>query len=314
MADASSRAQGDLVVFGEFFVDLVFYKLPGPPRMGEEVKTRHFAQFPGGGLATTALVATRLGTPTAVVTRVGTDAGSNPAWQKLIDSGICAKACEVSTSFPTAVTICAAYHRERMMITTDAINQGLYTLFMRTAVRRQVRRAKHLHLACALWPPRTWANAIRRLRSRGLTISTDIGWNPEVLRSRQLPALLQECEFTFPNELEARAMTGEKSMERAAKKLAQWVRVAVVKLGRNGCIAVQKGKVLRVKSIAVHTADATGAGDAFNGGFLHGYLSGWSIEDCLRAGNICGAMATTRPGGSSAIPSHRKLLQLMKRI
>jgi sugar/nucleoside kinase (ribokinase family) len=71
---------------------------------------------------------------------------------------------------------------------------------------------------------------------------------------------------------------------------------------------------LRVKSIHVRAADSTGAGDAFNGGFLHGYLSGWSLEDCLRAGNICGAMAATCPGGSSAMLSRGKLLELMERI
>jgi len=314
MTAASPPARTDLVLFGEFFVDLVFYNLPRPPRMGEEVKTGQFAEFPGGGVATTGLVAAGLGTRTAVVTRVGRDAPRNPAWQTLLRSGISVEASELSAEFATAITVCAAFGRERMMITHDAINQRLHTLLMRPAVGRLLHKARHLHLACALWPLRIWTNAIHRLRSRGLTISTDIGWNPVVLQSPRLPALLRECDFTFPNELEAQAMTGEKSVEGATRKLAQWVRMPVVKLGRDGCMLVQDGKVVRVKSIAVRSVDATGAGDAFNGGFLHGYLSGWPIEDCLRAGNICGALATTGPGGSSAIPSRRKLLQLMKRI
>jgi len=66
----------DLVVFGEFFLDMIFYKLPRAPKRGEEVKTQYFAEFPGGGLATTALVAAGLGTSTAVVTRVGKDGES----------------------------------------------------------------------------------------------------------------------------------------------------------------------------------------------------------------------------------------------
>ena len=56
-------------------------------------------------------------------------------------------------------------------------------------------------------------------------------------------------------------MTGEKSVERAARKLAQWVRVPVVKLGHDGCIVVQDEKALRMKSIHVHVVDATGAGE-----------------------------------------------------
>jgi len=314
MTSASGRTRADLVVFGEFFLDLVFYNLPSMPTMGQEVKTRHFAEFPGGGVATTAMVAAGLGTRTAVVTRVGTDAREHPAWLKFEQMGIDTRASEYSRRFSTAMTVCAACDGDRMMITHDAINQGLNTLFKRPVVLRQVHRARHLHLACMPWPPQTWALAIRKFRSEGLTISTDLGWNPELFESSGLPGLLRECDFMFPNELEAVAMTGEKSVERAARKLAKWVPMPVLKLGRDGCMAVEDGKILRVKSIPVQVVDATGAGDAFNGGFLHGYLSGWSIEDCLRAGNVCGAMATTRPGGSSRIVSRRKLRQLMKQI
>lgn len=93
-----------------------------------------------------------------------------------------------------------------------------------------------------------------------MTISADLGWNPVVLESPQLPSLLKEFEFTFPNELEARAMTGEKTVERAARKLAQWVRVPVVKLGPDGSLAIRNGKILREISIPVRAVDATGAG------------------------------------------------------
>jgi sugar/nucleoside kinase (ribokinase family) len=147
-----------------------------------------------------------------------------------------------------------------------------------------------------------------------LTISGDLGWNPEVLESPQLPSLLKEFEFAFPNESEAKAMTGEKTIEAAARKLSRWVRVPVVKLGRDGSLAVRDGKIVRVKSIRVRAVDATGSGDAFNGGFLHGYLAGWPLEDCLRAGNICGALATTGAGGSSVIPTVKSLRKSMKRL
>jgi len=109
-------------------------------------------------------------------------------------------------------------------------------------------------------------------------------------------------------------MTRENSVEKAARRLCKWVQTPVIKLGQEGCLAMRRGELLRVKSIRVNSVDPTGAGDAFNGGFLHGYLSNWPLEDCLRAGNVCGAMATTSAGGSSAIPSRAKLLQMMKRI
>lgn len=312
MAPASARSPRQLLIFGEFYLDLVFYDLPDLPRLGEEVKTGRFAELPGGGLATTALVAAKLGTPTAVVTRVGQDANLSPAWRTLTTSKVSVEACEFSSKFPTARTVCAAYNGDRMMITHDAINENLHSLLNLPKVRTQLRVSKHVHLACALWPIAIWLSAIRRLRSQGLTVSADIGWNTRMFRSRELPRLLEELEFTFPNELEARAMTQERNIERALKKLARLVRVPVIKLGQAGSIALHNGKIVAAKSIRVRPIDATGAGDAFNGGFLHGYLEGWDLEECLRAGNVCGALATTAAGGSSAIPTQQQLKHLMK--
>jgi sugar/nucleoside kinase (ribokinase family) len=300
-----------LVVFGEFFRDLVFYNLPSVPRMGEEVKTASIARFPGGGLATTALVTASLGTPTKAITRVGRDALTSPEWQTLVRSGISTAGCEIDAHLPTAITVSAAFNGDRMMITHDAVNAKLGRLFEHSSVQKQMRTARHVHLACAMRPPQAWMRSIHKLREGGVTVSADFGWNPQVLNSPRLPSLLREFEFVFPNELEARTMTGEKTAERAAKKLARWVRVPVVKLGADGSLAVRNGKILRELSIRVRSVDATGAGDAFNGGFLHGYLAGWTLEECLRAGNICGALATTGAGGSCALQTQKSLRKLI---
>ncbi len=301
-------------MFGEFFFELVFYDLPSAPRMGEEVKTVSFARFPGGGVSTTALVAAKLGTPTAVVTRIGQDALTSPEWRELSESGVSTAVCEIDPRLPTAMTVSAAFDGDRMMITHDRLNVRLERLLKRSGVQNELRSARHLHMACAMSPPQVWIPAMRKLRQRGLTISADVGWNPEVLASPRLPSLLKEFEFTFPNEVEALAMTGEKTVEAAARKMARWVRVPVVKLGTDGSLAISGGKILRMKSIRVRAVDATGAGDAFDGGFLHGYLGGWPLQDCMRAGNICGALSTTGPGGSSVIPTPKNLRKLMKTI
>lgn len=313
-ARADAHTPQRLVVFGEFFLDLIFYDLPQVPAMGEEVKTAQFATFPGGGVATTALVAAGLGTPTAVITRVGQDARTNPAWQMLARSGVSTAGCVFDKRLATALTVCASYKGDRMMITHDAINKDLARLFAVPGARNQIRKAKLLHLACALWPIGSWAAIIRQLKTHRLSLSADIGWNPHMWESPHLFPLLKHFEFVFPNEQEARAITGEKSVEKAARALARWAPTPVVKLGKDGSLAIRDGKLVRMKPLRVRAVDATGAGDAFNGGFLHGHLSGWPLEECLRAGNVCGALATTGPGGSYAIPSRGKFKELMCKL
>ena len=311
---ASARIDRGLVVFGEFFIDLIFHNLSGIPQVGEEVRTKTHARFPGGGLATTALVAANLGTPTGVITRVGKDANASPEWQKIKAANISVRACEFDRHWPTAITVCIAFAGDRMMITHDPINNDLRSLFTKRTAQKEMGSARHLHLACALRLPHLWVPALRKLRKQGLTISADVGWNPAVIKSPRLPQLLKELEFMFPNEVEVLAMTGEITVEAAITKLARWVRVPVVKLGPDGALAVRDGKMLRVKSLKVRSVDATGSGDAFNGGFLHGYLAGWSLEECLRAGSVCGALATTSAGGSSALPTPQQLKKLTRKL
>lgn len=303
----------DLVVFGEFFSDLIFYRLPGRPRFGEESKTESFLIAPGGGLATTAIAASRLGTVTGIVTRVGADAESLPTWNQMMQENLDISACEYRSDLPTALTVCIAYKTDRMMVTYEPINRQLEDLLDRREVQRKLEQARHVHFACALRHPARWQPVLRRLRERGITLSADFGWNPDI-SVRQLVSIIRHCDFIFPNEHEARAITGAKTPLGALGKLQEWVRVPVIKLGSRGALLMAEGRIYRQPALRFTLVDATGAGDAFNGGFLHAFLHGMGWDDCLRAGNICGSMAGTEPGGSQGLPGPQEYKQRLMQM
>ena len=303
----------DLVVFGEFFSDLIFYRLPDQPRLGEELKTDHFLIAPGGGLATTALAASKLGTSTGIVTRVGADASVLPTWAAMMNQGLDVTACEVRKDAPTALTACIAYKADRMMVTHEPINRNLEDLLDKVQVQRKLRRARHVHLACALHRPQKWIPVLKSLREDGITISADFGWNPDI-SINQLISIIQHCQFIFPNQHEACAITRTTTARRALEKLHEWVRVPVVKLGSKGAMLMSDRNVYRQPALPSTIIDATGAGDAFNGGFLHEFLRGSQWDDCLRAGNICGSLAATAPGGSLGLPGHPEFAKHMRTL
>ena len=171
----------DLVVFGEFFSDMIFYHLPRRPRFGEELKTDSFLVAPGGGLSTTAIAASRLGTVTGIITRVGADAHHLPTWNQIKQEKLDITACEYRKDLPTALTVCIAFKTDRMMVTNEPINRRLEDLLDNEAVQCKLGQTRHVHLACALRRPAKWQPVLRSLRDRGVTISADFGWNPKSL-------------------------------------------------------------------------------------------------------------------------------------
>ena len=311
-ARRATKRQFDLVIFGEFFSDMIFYQLRNQPRFGEEVKTDSFLIAPGGGLATAAIAASRLGSETGIITRVGADAGVLPTWNEILHEGLDVTACEVRRDQATALTVSIAHQSNRMMVTHEPINQHLEELLLQKPVLNKLHQARHVHVACALRNPRRWIPVMKALRADGITISADFGWNPD-LSPVQLHSIVKHCEFIFPNEHEAKAITGASDALRALEKLQDWVRVPVVKLGKRGAMLMADGKVYRQPALPIAIVDATGAGDAFDGGFLHAFLHGSDWMGCLTAGNICGSLLASQPG-SRGLPGpkeYRHHLSLM---
>ena len=57
----------------------------------------------------------------------------------------------------------------------------------------------------------------------------------------------------------------------------------------------------------VEAIKPTGAGDAFNGGFISSFLQGFSLEDSIKRGSANAAIVVTKVGCSSAMPDSSEL-------
>jgi sugar/nucleoside kinase (ribokinase family) len=106
-------------------------------------------------------------------------------------------------------------------------------------------------------------------------------------------------DIFLPNSLEARRMTGLSDLEQAARALAKLCPLVVIKDGANGSLACSGENIIHISSIPVTPIDTTGAGDNFNAGFICAMLKGQPLENCLKWGNITGALSTTEIGGTT---------------
>jgi len=86
--------------------------------------------------------------------------------------------------------------------------------------------------------------------------------------------------------------------------MALGLEALIVKRGAKGSsVFLKNGQVIDVPGFPVEVVNVLGAGDAFAGGFIYGYLNGWDWYKCCRMGNACGAILVTKPGCSNFNPT-----------
>jgi sugar/nucleoside kinase (ribokinase family) len=138
--------------------------------------------------------------------------------------------------------------------------------------------------------------AARLAHAAGLLVSVDLSSSgPLLARGRQaaLSLILNAApDLLFATRDETRALVGGKHEER----LLELAPIAVVKRGRKGAtVLARDGRAtlrFEVATSAVNASDTTGAGDAFDAGFLSGWLDarhrGAPLATALQRGAVLG--------------------------
>jgi len=288
----------ELLTVGEAFEDLVFVNLPRIPRPGEELKTGDFRRLPGGGAVRTAIAAARLGVRTAIVSALGAEGEA-----RLRAEGVTVRNLRRAGE-PPAISVALSTRANRAFVTYNGVNDCLEP---RLWEARAGFAARHVHFAFC--PPRCrrWAGVVTSLRRRGITSSWDFGWNEPLVRDAGFAALAAALDVLFVNEDEALLYTAKTKMPAALDHWRDHARTTVVKLGREGARLVSASLNIHMPAGRVRAVDTTGAGDAFNGGWLTAFLRGWPPDHALALGNWVAGRAIRSAGGLDTLPFEREL-------
>jgi sugar/nucleoside kinase (ribokinase family) len=143
-------------------------------------------------------------------------------------------------------------------------------------------------------------NLFRQAKQAGLTTSLDTNDDPENQWARDLHEVLRYVDVFLPNDREARKIAGTDDFSQALNFLAEFAKIVVVKRGSSAAICRSGKEQWSAVPPAVQVVDDIGAGDTFNAGFIHAYLQGGRLEDCLAFANIAAAYSVTKPGGTEA--------------
>ncbi len=298
----------ELLVAGELFADLILSGFDSWPQAGQEAFAKEFQRDVGGGAAITASGLAKLGSSCGLVGIVGTDTGE---WlvNRLKGNGVDTGPIRFDPVEPTGFSVVVSTPYDRTFLTYPGANRKLQSLLIEVATAQQLQGVRHVHLAFA--PDIEFAaDLFDRFYAQGCTLSFDVGWHEDWLRNQNAFAVLKHVDIFFPNEVEARCMTGEEDPAKILEAFsAAGLKRVAVKLGSRGSALLWDGEYFFAAAHPVIPLDTTGAGDCFDAGFLHAWTNRESPETCLRIANICGAISTEAYGGIAGFPPPERLKQ-----
>ncbi|KAJ55345.1 hypothetical protein ACMU_11660 [Actibacterium mucosum KCTC 23349] len=267
---------------GRVYADLLFYDMPRLPSLGTEVFADGLQICPGGGAFITAAYLSALGRQAELATGLSFGPLSGVMIEQISAAGVGTEMCKLTTDTGPQLTVAMTGGDDRAFLTKRAGPSALLP------DAGQVGGMGHLHVG-ELHTLAEHPELIGFARETGMSISSDCGWEDTL--PADAAALIAQLDLFLPSATEMQRL-------QAAGLSATPAPLTVVKQGGDGAMAVARGEgQVQVPAEPRDVVDATGAGDAFNAGFLDAWLGGASLRDCLHAGNACGGAAIAAVGG-----------------
>jgi sugar/nucleoside kinase (ribokinase family) len=304
-------AQRHLVLsIGRLYCDIVFRGFDALPQLGEERFAREVSVVPGGGGFITAAHLASLGAPVALLSRIGLDPLSHAIAPGLAASGVDLRWLERAPDAGPQPTVVMVQGGERAFLSHRAGTACPATLRMALADPA----VRHLHIAefaTLAEIPELVASA----KLAGLTVSLDPSWDDAWIRDPDLVRRATGTDVFLPNAAEARAIADCEDLDQAGRRLARHFSVVVIKDGAQGARLYQRELSLDLPAPqGGPVLDTTGAGDAFNAGFLAAWLAGRSPARALAEGIACGTLSVQGVGGAGIRLSRERVTEISETL
>lgn len=300
-----------MIVVGSANMDIVV-TTDRAPEAGETVLGTSCALYLGGKGANQAVAARRAGAPVAFAGCLGTDSYGDRIAEALAREGIDLAATR-RVALPSGVAfITVERDGQNRIIVVPGANHG----FGPNALADLPDRAQVLLVQLEIPVDTVCAVASRVHEADGTVIlnASPIAGLDDRIKAR----LLGLTDILLVNETEAAQLLGVRPADaagsfaaEAVRRLAEGRRAAVMTLGAAGAIWCGADGAGRIFGHRVDVVDTTACGDAFAGAFAAAIEHGWTIGAAVAVGNAAGALAATRRGAQSSLPSRAAIDALL---
>ena len=261
--------------------------------------------FPSGAPAIFIDQIGRLGTPAAIISRVGDDDFGRLNLDRLIADGVDVSGIEVAKGEATGSAFVRYRPDGSRAFVYNIAHSATGKLTLTPGAEALMESCDHMHvMGTALSAPglsQVAREAVARITARGGTLSFDPNLRPEILDTpglrEALDDVLAQTNLFLPSGEEIYLFTEADDEGAAVKELLdRGVGDIVIKRGSQGASHFNRAGRTDVAALSTDEVDPTGAGDCFGGAFVSFWLAGASPETALRFANAAGANAVTKVG------------------
>jgi sugar/nucleoside kinase (ribokinase family) len=292
----------EVLCAGIIVADHVCTPISHLPSAGELVMADGMLLSIGGCAANTAVDLAKMEVDVAIAARVGADVFGRVVTDILRDARVDGSCLKTSAALETSQTLIVNVQgQDRRFIHTFGANSEFSAADIPLPM---LDRVKVLYVGGYLALPGVTQTELAAVfataRARGVKTMLDIVI-PGKADLSQFERLMPHVDIFLPNQQEAEIITGvHDPLEQAAIFQRLGAGTTIITAGGDGAILVQRDLRLRAGIFATRVVDASGSGDAFDAGFIHGLLRGMGPEDCLRVASALGASCVraigTTPG------------------
>lgn len=312
-----------ITVVGVITVDFVAH-IPDFPQIGGHVSGTSLEVFPGAPGGNVAAGLARWGIPTRFVGRTGGDSFGRLLREALDQEGVEQVPELESPSLNTTVVMVVVNQNGLGEPTSFSFREGCADLELDSGdvERAEVTRdARAVFVDGILLMGEKNAGAAVAAAQAGRRAGLPVFFDPNLRipepvvppdQRYWLDQVLPLVDVVLLNRHEALAIAGTDDPRRgAAYFLDRGAQTVVIKQGADGCYLGTAAQGLSLPGFKVQVADTSGAGDAFDAGFVAAWYEDRTPEEAARVANAAGALAATRKGAWLALPRRAEVTHFL---
>ncbi|MBW4657903.1 MAG: ribokinase [Drouetiella hepatica Uher 2000/2452] len=302
-----------VIVFGSINMDLVA-RTPRIPAPGETLTGHGFAMIPGGKGANQAVAVARLGVPTQMVGRAGSDSFGQDLVKALRHSGVGCDRVTIDDSTQSGIALITVEDTGENNIVIIPGANGRIDESDLERLKQILPSSKVLMLQLEI-PLLMVVAAARAAKAIGVTVILD----PAPARSDLPDELYSLIDILTPNQVEASQLAGipVTDLESAAKASAilykRGIPTVITKLGEQGSYCITEMESFCTPAFPVESIDTVAAGDCFNGGLAAGLAHGMSLRQAIAQATAAAALSVTKAGAQPSLPTQAELAVFLAR-